>query len=159
MPLLRLQRTAAEYPRLHQKVTDREEFPLHQTRHRGFAAPRHLQPIARDRVHRHGVHRAASSQLRQRQHLCDMLFLGNEPVISVSKAPAFGMERRLLIMTKIYVCDICGAVALNPNLVCGTRQVEVKDTCCGRPSELDKMSPEMKEHLYYVFGGCGRLEK
>jgi hypothetical protein len=62
-------------------------------------------------------------------------------------------------MMKIYECDICGAVALDYNHVCGTRQVEDTGASCGKHSKLDDMSSEMKEHLAYICGGCGRLKK
>ena len=59
-------------------------------------------------------------------------------------------------MTKIYECDTCGVVTEVRDQVCAPRQLENKGVYCGTTPETAEMCTEMKAHLNYVCGSCGR---
>jgi len=59
-------------------------------------------------------------------------------------------------MTKIYECDVCGVVTVAREQVCDPRPVENKGVYCGTTPERSEMCHEIKEHLAYVCGSCGR---
>ena len=59
-------------------------------------------------------------------------------------------------MTKIYACDTCGVVTQVRDQVCDPREVDNKNAYCGMAPETGEMCRDMKEHLVYVCGSCGR---
>lgn len=59
-------------------------------------------------------------------------------------------------MTKIYACETCGVVTAVRGQVCAPRGVEDKDSYCGTAPETGEMCSDMKSHLAYVCGSCGR---
>lgn len=59
-------------------------------------------------------------------------------------------------MTKIYECATCGVVTAASEQVCNPQRLENMGAYCGTTPERDTMCQEMKEHLAYVCGSCGR---
>ncbi|TLM67854.1 MAG: hypothetical protein FDZ69_03390 [Deltaproteobacteria bacterium] len=59
-------------------------------------------------------------------------------------------------MTKIYECGVCGALTQERVQVCEPRVLEDKRAYCGTTPETGGMCSDMKEHLAYVCGSCGR---
>jgi hypothetical protein len=59
-------------------------------------------------------------------------------------------------MTRIYECGTCGVVTEDPGQVCEPERLENAGVYCGTQGETANMCGEMKEHLAYVCGSCGR---
>ena len=64
--------------------------------------------------------------------------------------------REAAVMTKIYACETCGVVTAVRGQVCAPRGVADKDSYCGTAPETGEMCSDMKSHLAYVCGSCGR---
>lgn len=65
-------------------------------------------------------------------------------------------EMEETVMTKIYECETCGVVTAVRGQVCAPRGVEDKGSYCGTAPETGEMCSDMKGHLAYVCGSCGR---
>jgi hypothetical protein len=59
-------------------------------------------------------------------------------------------------MTKIFECGTCGVVTEVRQQVCDPIVLENKHAYCGTTPQGGGMCEEMKEHLAYVCGSCGR---
>lgn len=59
-------------------------------------------------------------------------------------------------MTTIYECATCGVVTGTHEQVCHPKELENRDAYCGTAPRSGAMCQEMKEHLAYVCGSCGR---
>lgn len=59
-------------------------------------------------------------------------------------------------MPRIFECRVCGVVTEGREQVCDPRQLENMGAYCGTTPERGEMCHEMKEHLAYVCGSCGR---
>ncbi|MCM2264432.1 MAG: hypothetical protein NDI73_04475 [Desulfuromonadales bacterium] len=59
-------------------------------------------------------------------------------------------------MTKIYECRTCGVVAEVGEQVCNPQRLENMGAYCSTTPETSEMCSDMKEHLAYVCGSCGR---
>jgi len=59
-------------------------------------------------------------------------------------------------MKKVYECDACGVVTEVREQVCDPREVEDKNSYCSAAPETGEMCSDMKGHLAYVCGSCGR---
>jgi hypothetical protein len=59
-------------------------------------------------------------------------------------------------MKAIYECSVCGVVTEASEQVCTPRLQEDVHDYCGTTRERAEMCDNMKEHLAYVCGSCGR---
>lgn len=59
-------------------------------------------------------------------------------------------------MARIYECASCGVVTAAREQLCEPRPLADKSAYCGTTPEHREMCHEMKEHLAYVCGSCGR---
>ena len=59
-------------------------------------------------------------------------------------------------MTAYYECTTCGVVTKTREQICKPKELESKHSYCGTTPEEGEMCQEMKGHLAYVCGSCGR---
>lgn len=59
-------------------------------------------------------------------------------------------------MTRIYECTTCGVITEAPEQLCLPQRLENMGVYCGERGAVKRMCPEMKDHLAYVCGSCGR---
>lgn len=59
-------------------------------------------------------------------------------------------------MTGIFECGTCGVVTGAREQVCDPIALENKHAYCGTTPQSGEMCHDMKKHLAYVCGSCGR---
>lgn len=59
-------------------------------------------------------------------------------------------------MTRIYECSTCAVITEAPEQVCKPQRLENMGAYCGERGEVKQMCSEIKDHLAYVCGNCGR---
>lgn len=59
-------------------------------------------------------------------------------------------------MTRIYECSYCGVITQAPEQLCTPHRLENMGVYCGDRGKADQMCSDMKQHLAYVCGSCGR---
>ncbi len=59
-------------------------------------------------------------------------------------------------MTAYFECSTCGVVTLAREQVCEPTELENKHAYCGTTPGHGEMCREMKSHLAFVCGSCGR---
>lgn len=59
-------------------------------------------------------------------------------------------------MTRIYECSTCGVITAAPEQLCKPQRLENMGVYCGDRGEVKQMCAEIKDHLAYVCGSCGR---
>ena len=59
-------------------------------------------------------------------------------------------------MKTIYSCDRCGVVTEDKTEICQPHKVESTSEYCGSAPDRNALCTDMKDHLSYVCGSCGR---
>ncbi len=59
-------------------------------------------------------------------------------------------------MTQLYECSRCGVVSHAGEQLCGPEERRDIHAYCGAAPERDAMCADMRQHLAYVCGSCGR---
>ncbi len=59
-------------------------------------------------------------------------------------------------MTRIFECGTCGVVSEASEQLCEPQRLENMGVYCGDRGPTSHMCSDMKDHLAYVCGSCGR---